>query len=264
MLKNLKKIILWSALILISTASLKAQLEEETYYFGVKSGFTLSNISGVKNTLISSVYSCMDCFESNTKFRPGVQFGIFFQHRPVRSFVAVQVDFNYAIHSFHLPNRNVFRMGGDFNYSDINDLNYKTQFNYHYVNISPTLKVYPFGSAFDGFKGGVNFLTGIQLGFNVAPTNLFYKSNDPNPSVSLQIQENLRSILKGQTDFSIIFGLGFEVNFGSKSGLTIENRFKLGLSDAISTLSNGFDLIESHNRRSSFELSIGWAIPFTE
>jgi hypothetical protein len=112
------------------------------------------------------------------------------------------------------------------------------------------VKVYPAGGLFVGI--------GPQIGLNINNTNLTYESNMPELGPDLQIQQSLREVLKGKSDFSILAAFGYEFEMG----LSLDARYRLGLTDVIETQSNGFNFIENKNWSHGFQFNVGFAIPF--
>ena len=141
-----------------------------------------------------------------------------------------------------------------FKYDDIDELVYQIDFKYQYLGLSTFLKLYPLSDN----AGGLHIAVGPQLNFNLSNERIFYDSNRPDIGPNLQIQQNLRDVLKGETVFSLGFGLGYEFPFG----VNIEARYYLGLADVIETQANGYFFIENDNRSQVIELTVGYAIPF--
>ena len=168
----------------------------------------------------------------------GIPPGFFLYNRFRNSRFAVQPQISFTAR------------GGDFTYSDIEDLEYSMEFNYQYVDISVLMKVYP--------AAGFHFAAGPEIGFQVAPTNITYTSNMPELGPDLQIQQSLREVLKGKNDFGVLLGVGYDFEFG----LMLELQYRFGITDVIETQANGFNFIENTNRSSSVQFTIGYALPF--
>jgi len=92
---------------------------------------------------------------------------------------------------------------------------------------------------------------------NVAQENIKYESNKPYLGPDLQIEENLRSVLKGRTDVAVVLGISGELK--GKIPLSFDGRVNLGLADTIETLANGYNFIQNRNPSISFQLSVGYA-----
>jgi hypothetical protein len=101
-------------------------------------------------------------------------------------------------------------------------------------------------------------IAGLQIGVNLTPEALRYTSSDDD-SIDLQVQESLRTVLKGRANTGITGGLGVELTRG---GLYIEGRYTLGLTDVVETQANSFLFIESKNTNSYFQVAIGMPVPF--
>ncbi|MCB0628123.1 MAG: porin family protein [Saprospiraceae bacterium] len=216
---------------------LKGQPMDDEYFYGFKAGANYYTIDGIQTTIIPEVFS-VSTYSTETRPRIGFVGGLYFYHRFPRSRTAVQPEILFA------------EQGGDFNYTDINDLDYTISFKYQYVNLGVLCKVYPFS--------GFHFAAGPQVGFNVANTNIDYHSNMPDLGVDLQVQQHLREVLKGETDINVNLGLGYDFDFG----LCIEARYSLGVKDVIETLANGYGFIENTNTTKGYQVTVGWIIPF--
>ncbi len=221
-----------------ATASIAvAQIEDDTWHYGFKGGVNYSQINDIHTTIIPRVF-VISTYAASEERRLGFNAAFFVYHRFKRSKFAIQPQLGFSAR------------GGDFSYSDINDLEYLIEFKYQYMDASILMKVYPFG--------GFHFAVGPEIGFNVAATNLDYTSNMPEVGPDLQIQQSLREVLKGKNDFGILAGFGYDFEFG----LMLELQYRFGLTDVIETQANGFNFIENMNRSSSVQFTIGYAIPF--
>ncbi|NND32578.1 MAG: PorT family protein [Saprospiraceae bacterium] len=223
-----------------------AQLaDEDAFYFGFKVGASKSDISNVKQTIIrdffpESTYSTLD------ESAYGGLGGMFFYYRFPGSFLALQPELVYA------------QGGSKFSYQDINDLTYRMNFEYQYFQLSTLLKVYPLAD-YSEVLAGLNIFLGPQFSANVASEKITYTSNSDVNGQDLQIQQNLRGVLKGSSDFMLVGGIGFEIG-----RFIFDARYNLGLKDNIETMANGYNFIENKNSGKSIQVSIGYAIPFDQ
>jgi len=223
-----------------------AQLPDDEYFFGFKAGATYSTIDEIKTTLIRPVHP-EATYNTSIVPRYGAAAGLFFYYKfRGGSFLAIQPEIVFAM------------QGGDFKYDDVNGLEYMIQFRYEYLNITPQFKIYPlaeFGEGVSGFHIGI----APQIGVNLASTNIIYNSNTEVIGQDLQIQQNLREVLKGKTDVSIALSAGIEIG-----RLFLEARWNVGLQDVIETQANGYYFIENRNRSNSYQFTVGYAIPFDQ
>lgn len=229
---------------LLCAFSLNAQdrYEHGDYYYGFKAGVNYASINEIKSTIIRPFFP-EDTYTTAEKSRFGYSGGLFFYYRfENESALAIQPEVTYGT------------QGGGFEYTDVDDLEYSINFKYQYLHVGTFLKVYPFNE----YKGGFHLAIGPQLSFNIENDKLTYKSNKPDLGPDLQIQQNLRDVLKGETIFAVGLGAGYEFPFG----MNIEARYYYGLSDVIETQANGYNFIENTNRSQAFQLTLGWAIPF--
>ena len=231
------RLIALTAFVVIMSLQSKAQIIDDEFHYGFYAGATYTSIDDIKTTIIPNVFA-PNTYETKLDRRLGYTVGFFVYERFKDSKFAIQPEISFSM------------MGGDFVYSDVNDLQYTMSFKYQYMSIATFMRVYP--------TGGLSLTLGPQVGFNIDNTNIDYSSNMPELGPDLQVQQSLREVLKGETDFSVYLGMGYEF----ESGLMIEGRYKVGIADVIETQSNGFNFSENRNRGSGFQLTIGYAIPF--
>lgn len=223
-----------------------AQLPDDEYFFGFKAGGTYSKIDEIKTTLIRPVHP-EATYNTSIVPRYGAVAGMFFYYKfRGGSFLAIQPEILYSME------------GGDFKYDDVNGLEYHIQFRYEYLNISPQFKIYPFAEFGEGISG---FHVGIapQLGVSLASTNIVYTSNTEVIGQDLQIQQNLREVLKGKNNVSLGLSAGIELG-----RFFVEARWNIGLNDVVETQANGYYFIENRNRSQSYFLTVAYAIPFDQ
>lgn len=237
---------LMTLLLLGLSVQLFAQLPDDEYFFGFKAGGTYSNIDEIKTTLIRPVHP-EATYNTFIVPRFGATAGMFFYYKfRGGSFLAIQPEIMFSME------------GGDFKYDDVNGLEYQIQFRYEYLNITPQFKIYPlaeYGDAISGFHIGI----APQIGVNLASTNIFYTSNTEVIGQDLQIQQNLREVLKGKNNFSLGLSVGVEIG-----RLFFEGRWNIGFTDVIETQANGYYFIENKNRSQSYLLTMAYAIPFDQ
>lgn len=224
-------------LVLLAALPLCAQPDDDTWHYGFKAGVTRHQINGISTTIIPEVFP-EETYTTSLNPQLGFAGGIVVYHRFYKSRFAIQPEILFA------------SRGGDFQYTDVQDLEYNIGFNYQYVSLGTIVKLYP--------TGGLHFGVGAQAAFNVATDNLRYESNMPELGPDLQIQQSLREVLVGSNDLNLLFQAGLDLPFG----LMVEARYVLGLSDVLETRANGFNFIESSNRSSGLQLTLGWLIEF--
>jgi Outer membrane protein beta-barrel domain len=232
--------LIFTFLLGLITWTVQAQLPEETWHLGFKGGAAYSRVADLSTTIIRP--GVFRGFSTEDQYRLGFVGGVFIHRRLANSFVAIQPEITYSM------------QGGGYDYTDSLGLNYGVDFNYQYINTGLLFKVYP--------VAGLHLMFGAQVGFNIANNKILYTSNQPELGPDLQIQQGLREVLRGSTDFNLPLGIGYE--FGEDFPLVIEARFNLGLGDILQTQANGFGFIETPNKSRAFLLSLGWAIPFSQ
>lgn len=231
--------VLWLTPILASAQHDLGGRFQEGFFWGFKAGVTQSKITGVRTTLIAPIYPVETYMVSDDNRMAGLGcFYIDYRHS-YESYLVARFELGYTM------------QGGVFKYQDIKGLEYQLAMNYDYLTLSPLVKVnippdWPY------------FIAGLQLGVNVTPEVLRYTSSDED-TIDLQVQESLRTVLKGRSNLGITAGLGFELG---RSGLNLEGRYTLGFTDVIETQANSFLIIENKNTSSYFQFTLGMPVPF--
>lgn len=211
--------------------------KEDKWYYGFTAGVTKSSINEIQSMLIRPIFP-EDTYETKVQDILGYTVGAFVFHRFDDSKFAIQPEINFS------------REGGNFNYKDIEDLQYDIDFNYTYVQLNPMVKYYMIQGIYAAF--------GPQLSLIIDRSDLTYTSNMPDVGPDLQIQQSLREVLKGNSNVGLVVAGGFDTEFG----LNINFKYILGVSDVIETQANGFYFIENKNLANSMHLTIGYHIPF--
>jgi len=229
----------WIFILLIITpfTTVSGQLEESKFYYGFSGGISYSNIGEVQTTLIRPIFP-ESTFSTNSFQSLGPVFGGFVYYKFKDSKLAIQPEINFA------------NQGGGFHYEDVEGLEYDITFKYSYLNINPTIKFYT--------VHGLNVAAGVQMGIITDRSALTYTSNQPELGPDLQVQQSLRQVLKGNNNVAVTLGVGYDTPFG----LNVNAKWVYGISDAIETLANGFYFIENKNPSNSFQITLGYHIPF--
>lgn len=223
-------------------AQMDTPYEDGVYAWGFKGGATYHRIDEVATTIIPPFFS-PDTYSTSVEPQLGYVGGIFFHYRfGGVSRIALQPEILYGL------------LSSRFSYSDVDELEYQIDFNYQYLQVGTFVKVYLTGDR----EGGLQLNGGLQLAFNTSNEQIYYDSNRPDIGPNLQIQQNLRNVLKGETLLNLGAGLGYDF----VGGLSISARYFYGLSDAIETQANGYFFIENDNPTQTFQLSLAYAIPF--
>lgn len=233
----MQKIFFSLLLVLMAGQYLLSQPAYDTWHYGLKAGVTRHQIDGISTSLIPEVFP-EDTYSTSVAPQLGFAGGVVVYHRFYKSRFAIQPEILFA------------SRGGDFNYTDVRDLEYNIGFNYQYLSLGTVVKLYP--------AGGLHFGAGAQAAFNVATDQLTYQSNMPELGPDLQIQQSLREVLTGSNDINLLLQAGYDFDFG----LMVEARYVVGLSDVLETRANGFNFIESSNRSRGIQLTLGWLIEF--
>jgi hypothetical protein len=204
---------------------------------GFKAGTGYSNITDLSKVLVSESYYTGYTFENNSK--PGFTGGLYVNYRFQNSISAMYFEISYSM------------LGNNLHYSDVDGFEYDFAIKYNYINLNFWYKAY----LYNGFYLGI----GPRLGLNVTPGALFYTSNGEDQfGPDIRIQQQMRDVLKGRTDFCLGVGTGYEFPFG----LSIDLRYYHGISDVMETEVNNFHFIENKNTSRIIQFTIGYALPF--
>ncbi len=252
------KYLLLTALLALPTI-VHAQNPEDDWMWGANLAGTFSRINHLNTTVIRPWYQD-SLFGAKGKYQYGLSGGMLMFHRWKDSRFAIQPEITYAhLTAFH-QNDTISKHGrSHLRYEDSLGLKYDIRMNYEYLNLSLLCKIYPLGNADVGI-GGLFITVGPKLGLHLARQNITYRSNMPELGPDLQIQENLRGVLKARTDFVICMGLGYEFYF-TGWGLTVDARYGHGIPDVVETLANGYNFIDNKNNSQAFQLTASFVLP---
>lgn len=219
------------------TAQNKSGRDDNFLQAGIKVGAGYSGITDLSKMLVSESYYTGYTFTNNSK----VSFtgGLYFNYKFKESISAFYSEVSYS------------RLGNILHYSDINELEYDLETKYDWINLDFWYKAYLFT--------GLNVGVGPRIGFNLTPGALFYTSNGEDIyGPDIRIQQQMRDVLKGRTNFSLGLSLGYELPLG----LSIDARYYFGISDVIETEVNNFHFIENKNTGHVLQITLGYAIPY--
>jgi hypothetical protein len=204
---------------------------------GIKAGADYTKITDLSKVLVSESYYTGYTFENSGLL--GFTGGIYVNYKLGESISAIYAEISYA------------QVGNKLHYSDIDGLIYDFLLKYHYLNLELWYKVY--------LLKGLHVGMGPRIGLNLTPGDLFYTSNGEllyGPDI--RIQQQMRDVLKGRTNFSLGVSLGYEFS----NGLSIDARYYYGVSDIMETEVNNFHFIENTNSSRVLQITIGYAIPY--
>lgn len=237
----MKRIGVLLIILLIFSLSIRAQYEEDLM-FGVKIGAALTNISNTSFMIVSEDYYVGYTFKEEALIRPAA--GLFVNYRINSSDFALEGQLNY------------YQLSSDLVYSDIHNFKYTCGFQYSYLGFGAYIKRY--------ITHGLNMGVGMRFGFNLTPEKMTYTSNsqeiewgeDNNPPVDSETQADMQSVIKGRN----LTEVGMILSYEFACGLSVGLGYHHGLSDVIETLVNRHSFIDSINKTSSIQFSVGWAI----
>lgn len=204
---------------------------------GIKAGAGFTKITDLSKVLVSESYYTGYTFENSGLW--GFTGGIYINYKLGESISAIYSEISYA------------QVGNKLHYSDIDGLIYDFILKYNYLNLELWYKVY--------LLQGLSVGLGPRIGFNLTPGDLFYTSNGEllyGPDI--RIQQQMRDVLKGRTNFSLGVSLGYEFS----NGISIDARFYYGVSDVMETEVNNFHFIENTNASRVLQITLGYAIPY--
>lgn len=239
----MKKILL--LLLLVSTKSLFAQGDRSITY-GLFAGGIYSKMSNLPDVIVpKGVYEGYTLAEEG-KF--GATAGFLINWKYPYAKMSVQTEFSYS------------QQGTDLNYEDENELKYKINFNYSYLNVGAQFKYYPI----EGFYVGL----GPYVGFNIASDDIKYTSNSAtifaDSGAYFESDENVQKVLKesltGKNYFYGVLSTGYEFS----NNLSVGARYTMGLTDALTTEENGHRYSENKNMINSISVIIGYSFDFDD
>ncbi len=210
--------------------------------FGLKAGISQSSISQLSPIFVSEDYYTGYSFNEEKQLKPAVLLFVNYRINPSR--IALEGHLGY------------FQQAAQLVYSDIKDFSYTTRFQYHYLGVGGYVKTL--------IVRGFNLGVGMRMGINLTPDNISYTSNSTKiswpgnnaPPSDSETQEELRSVIKGMNTT----GFGLIASYEFSNGLSLDLSYHIGLNDMIETLVNRHGFIDSNNRASSLQLTIGYAI----
>ncbi len=208
-----------------------------TMQFGVKAGSVYTKITNLSKVLVSESYYTGYTFENISVW--GFTGGLYLNYKFEESISAIYAEISYS------------RLGNKLHYSDIDDFNYDFIVKYDYFNLEIWYKAYIFQGVYLG--------AGPKMGFNLTPAGLYYTSNGEDLyGPDIRIQQQMRDVLKGRTNFSIGLSAGYEFTFG----LSFDVRYYYGISDVMETEVNNFHFIENNNASRIIQVTLGYVIPY--
>jgi len=234
-----KALTLFIVLLVFTNISAQNKSSKNDNYIqaGIKAGAGYTGISNLSKMIVSESYYSGYTFTNNGKF--GFTGGLYFNYKFKESISAFYAEASYS------------QLGDILHYSDINGLEYDMEIKYDYINLDFWYKAYLFA--------GLNVGLGPRIGFNLTPGGLFYTSNgEAIYGPDIRIQQQMRDVLKGKTNFSLGLSIGYEMPFG----LSVDARYYFGISDVIETEVNNFHFIENKNTSHVLQITLGYAIPY--
>jgi hypothetical protein len=212
--------------------------ESEDITFGIRAGAAYTGISNLSNVLVSESYYTGYTFSNKNVW--SITGGLFVNYRFPETISAIEAEMSYM------------RLNNILHYSDVNAFEYNMKLKYDLLNLQIMYKVYPLY--------GLTMSIGPRIGFNLTPEALYYTSNGEDTyGPDIRIQQQMRDVLKGRTNFSIGVGLGYEFN----NGLSLDARYYFGISDVLETQVNNFKFIENSNHSHALQLTVGFIIPYS-
>lgn len=244
---TLKKTIIVTAILL--AINLSTSVQAQYLSLGLRAGLTYSIINDLHSTILSEPYFLNYKMDSLRKF--GGSGGGFIHYMP---------DEDRAW-MFGLDIEYMQRHGGlEFHNYD-KDFNYEMGFNYNYLHTTLFTGVIPFISK-ENFLAGFEAHVGLQLGINLSPDNITYKSWGvgvlPDFGSDLEQQQQLRNVLKGKTNFGPVVGLAYAI---PKTPFKLNLRYLPNLTDDVETLSNSYNFIENDNHTNTWQFSLDLSFP---
>lgn len=220
-------------LIFVTTSSIFAQNETNITY-GLKIGIlhsTITNlpesIKGRDNTVDNSTLQTMGLY--------GFEAGFFANLKLHDTRVSIQPEILFQQSGEHVS------------YTDTFGKEFDLELHYSYIKIGAVYKIYPYE--------GLNLGFGAFYGINLSPHTLKYSSNVADGQYDVATRQFYIDGLEGTGDFSLSFGLGYELH----KSIHFDLRYYLGVNDMIKSNASSFQFIENQNRSSAFSFTIGYS-----
>jgi outer membrane protein with beta-barrel domain len=243
------RIVFLTAFVLPMLTSPDAQAQDARHNnnlsYGLKGGGTYSMTDNLETTILSEPYY-LD-YSLVKKWKTGFTAGGFVDYNIENSVVVLSLDLTYASQGSELYFNNQAK-----------SFHYTMDFNYQYINFLPQVKFYPFTNYDETYQHGFYAAVGMQIGLNVAPEGITYKSGGPGylPAFGsdLEQQQQLRNVLKGKTDAGPSIGIGWR----TATGWSFEGRFFYGITDVVETEANSYNFIENKNSNKVAQLTVAY------
>gem|GEM_PF-5063042 len=217
---------------------------------GFRLGTTYGYMDGTAQTIIRDEWYPEGSYATSTRFRWRGLIGAYLDIQPTNVEwlrIEASVDYEYAWGpsktdpmDFDGPRNHDFEYIDWFNGNTANSadsLEYRLWFNYSYLNIGTMVNLL-FGSGDLRFGPSMGF----NVGFNVTPKNITYRSNHPELGPDLLIQENISNVVRGGTATWLIGGIGAQAG-----NFDLFVRYRFGLSDLLITEANSYNFIDNRN-----------------
>lgn len=223
-----------SFVFLLVSAVLFGQYQENLTY-GLKVGVLHSKITNLPEMIIGREHNLTQ-FSLQNRGKYGIEGGVFLNYKFPDSRVAIQPEI-------------LFRQSGErveYHHS-ITGKQYTLDFNYSYLVIGATYKLYPIS----GFNLGV----GAHYAKILTPNGIEYTSNEYNGMYDTNYRQFYREGIVAKDDFNLSFSLGYEM----ANSFHFDLKYYLGVGDVIGNRNTSFQFLENTNRNSLFTLSVGYS-----
>ena len=230
--------------LLLSVSVVYGQRSEREITYGIFAGGSYSKMGNIARVLIpDNMYTG---YTAKEIYKVGYGGGVFLNWK----FPEKRISFQPELYYSYQPSQ--------FEYTDINGLNYTLKFPYHSLNAGFMVKFY----FTEGFYAGA----GPYFNFNLDKDVLEYRSNGSEMSrrsgVYFEPDAVVQNVLKQSLEGKDFFHLGMGVGYEFENKLNIGIRYHLGLSDALETQQNGHRYREQNNKVNAFFLNIGYRFTF--
>lgn len=223
-----------SLILILFSVILYGQYQDNLTY-GLKAGAIHSSITNIPEMLIGREHNLTQ-FTIENKGKYGIEGGVFLNYKFHDTRVAIQPEI-------------LFRQSGervDY-HNSVTDQKYTLTFNYSYLVLGATYKLYPIG----GFNLGV----GTYYSKILTPNAVEYTSNEHNGMYDTNYRQFYREGIVAKDDFNLSFSLGYEL----VDSFHFDLRYYLGVGDVLGNRSTSFQFLENTNRNSLFTLSVGYS-----
>ncbi len=241
MMTSVNKSLMLSFAFVLACVSATAQYKSDATY-GVKAGASFCKITEIPKMLISEGYYSGYSFTED--FRPSFSASLFLSYKIPQSPIGLEGRISYDATNIRTT------------YDDIEGFTYTVDGKFQTVGASAHVKGYAFK--------GLYLSAGIGYCWSITKDIFSYSSNSSDMDwgdfyvpTDEETADEFSEAFSANGSAYLPLALGYEFPIG----ISVEARYRRGLSDVIATRTNRHDFGEADNRLNSFGMLVGWGLP---